>query len=111
MALQTTFKFDPNVSYTPVYAVGAVTSDAHLRSQYNRHSVHIINPGAQTVVVQLSNKLEPIEGTDVDWYNFSSSAALSSFAELPPHAWIRFRTSGGSVTAASVYVKSVDRDS
>lgn len=105
MALLTTLINQYRINWTPTYDSGggetvALTpkvSDAHHREIYSRHSIQITNPGGQTVVVQISNVLNPIEGTDADWFTVDSSTSSKLFEPtVQLFRWVRFKVSGGA---------------
>lgn len=103
MALQNDLR-QYRVDYAPSFNAGAAqVSDAYHRGYYGVHSIHIKNPGAQTVTVQISNMNTPAEGTDVDWITVDTSTASKLFQPTVQFfRWIRFKVSGGA-SAAEVH--------
>ncbi len=98
---------DYRIKFQPAHNAGAAQySDAFHREFYGMHSIQIYNPGAQTVLVQVSNVVTPSEANDNDWVQIDSSTAAKIFAPEPNYfRWVRFKVSGGS-SAASVYMLS-----
>ena len=106
MALFENFR-EYRISYKPTHEAGAPkTSDGWHREFYGMHSIHIYNPGGQTVVVQVSNVVNPDESTDNDWVQIDSSTTTKIFTPNPQYfRLVRFKVSGGA-SAASIYMLS-----
>jgi len=116
MALDTSKTNFYRIDWTPTYEVGETppthpkTSNAFYRGLYGLHSIHVVNPGGQTVVVQVSNVMSPAEGTDADWVTLETVNTNTMLTpQSPIFRWIRFKLSGGSGAAATIAMLSANR--